>query len=111
MEGTVENFHLEVDDGKACQHTAYARLLNAAVHGRDVLPGNRAAHDLVDELVAAAARRRCDAHPAVAELAAAARLLLVLALPLGAALQRFSIRDLRARQLRLDTILSPQLGE
>ena len=54
--------------------------------------GIDAADDLVDELEAAAARQRLDLDPGVAELAAAARLLLELALRLGAALDGLAIR-------------------
>ena len=56
---------------------------DALLHRRDVLPGDGAAHDLVDELEALAALERLDADRRHAELAVAAGLLLVLALGLG----------------------------
>ena len=49
----------------------------------DELAGDRAADDLVDELEAAAALERLDAHERDAELAVTTGLLLVLALGLG----------------------------
>ena len=75
------------------------------------LLGNRAADDAVLELDAVAARRRDDAHPAVAELSASARLLLVLALPFGARADRFAVGDLRLRELGRHAELSLQLGQ
>ena len=70
------------------------------------LRGHRAAEDLVDELEAAAPRERLHAEPGVAVLAAAARLLLVLALPLGAPLDRLLVGDARRQQQHVDVVLA-----
>ena len=70
------------------------------------LRGHGAAEDLVDELEAAAAREGLDAEPGVAVLAAAARLLLVLALHLGAPLDRLLVGDARRQQRDVDVVLA-----
>ena len=56
--------------------------------------GIDAAEDLVGEFELAAARQRLHADPAIAELAVTAGLLLVAALDVGRAADRFAIRDL-----------------
>src|SRR5262249_44909701 len=62
------------------------------------VPGNGAAEDLVDELEAAAPRERLDLDPAVSELPAPPRLLLVTALDLGPAADGLLIRDARGKE-------------
>ena len=76
--------HPDVDDRPAVGPTAGHGLLDALLHGRDELPGDGAADDLVDELEARASLEGLDAHEGHAELAVAAGLLLVLALGFGA---------------------------
>ena len=72
---TVEQGDREVDHRKA-ERPALQVVLGAVLDRRDVLPGHRAADDLVDELEALAARQRLDLHLHVAELAVAAGLAL-----------------------------------
>src|SRR5207245_3937197 len=87
---------------------ARRRLLDTALHGRDVLPRNHAAHDLVHELQARPAGKWGDPDPAVAVLAAAPRLLLVLALPFSFSLERLAVRDLRLTALGVHADLAGQ---
>src|SRR5204862_2719071 len=61
-----------------------------------------AADDLVDELVALAVGQRLELDVAVAELTAAAGLLLVPALGAGRLADRLQVRDARRVQLHLD---------
>ena len=68
----------------------------------DEVARDHPADDLVDELEAFAARQRLDLEPAIAELAAAAGLLLVLALRARLALDRLAIRNLRRLELDVD---------
>src|SRR5690606_18884408 len=82
----------------------YRRLLHAAVHRGYVLGRNGAAHYGVAEVVAGPARRRAHAHPAVAELAAPARLLLVTPLPLRLTSYRLPVRNLRPGELHLHPV-------
>ncbi len=58
-----------------------------------------------------AGRNRGVAHPAIAELPASARLLLVASLPFGARADRLAIGDARATQLGRDAELAPQLRQ
>ena len=109
MVRTVEHLDPEIDQRISGEHAAHRRFLDSAVHGRDVLPRNRAADDLVDELVAGAARLRREPHPAVAELATSAGLFLVAALALGLCLDRLAIGDPRLRQLGRHAELSLEL--
>ena len=81
----VEARDLHVDDGEAEHAALLHRLVHALLDRGDELAGDRAADDLVDELEAAAALERLDAHERDAELPVAAGLLLVLALGLGVA--------------------------
>ena len=95
MIGPVVQLHLEVDDGIASHGTARRGFLDAALHRRDVLPRDDAAHDLVQELEPRSPRQGRDPDPAVAVLAAAARLLLVLPLSLRPRLEGLAVGDLR----------------
>ena len=84
MVRAVVQRHPDVDDGIAGEDALVQRLAHALLDRGNVLARDDAADDLVDELEAAAARQRLDLEPRVAELAAAAGLLLELALRLGA---------------------------
>ena len=66
-----------VDGGVAGEHAGVERLLDAGVDRRDVLLGDAAAGDLVDELVAAAGAGGLEVDGDLGELARATRLLLV----------------------------------
>ena len=63
----------DVDERVAGEHAAVERLLDAGVDRGDVLPGDHAAGDLVDELVAAAGAGGLEADDDVAVLAASHR--------------------------------------
>ncbi len=71
---------LDVDDGVPEDAAGGHGLDDALLHGRDVLPGDGTAHDLVDEVEALAPLEGLDPQRGHAELAVAAGLLLVLAL-------------------------------
>src|SRR5262249_1670982 len=76
------------------------RLDDALLHRRDETGGDHAALDRIDELKALAVRQRLDLDVTVAELAAAAGLLLVAAVCLGLAPDRLAVRE--ARRLEVD---------
>src|SRR5207302_1505532 len=84
--------------------------LDAAIDRGDEFARNDAAHDLVLEPVSLAPLRRLDADPAVAELSATARLLLVSPLALRGRGERLAIGDLRPGELHSDTVLALELG-
>src|SRR6185369_10940611 len=77
--GAVEYGHAEVDHRVTRKIAAHARFLDALLDCGNVLPRNRAAEDVVDELEVGAAGKRVDLDLAVAELPMAAGLLLVAA--------------------------------
>src|SRR5438034_332446 len=104
--GTVVESHPEVDDRVAGVDPFLHAVADALLGGRDVVARHRAAEDVVHELEAAPARQRLDPEPDVAVLAAAARLLLVLALPLGAPLDRLLVRDARREQVHVHVVLA-----
>src|ERR1051325_8089109 len=110
VERAIVQLDFEVDERIASQHASHRRFLDSLVDGGNVLTGDHATDDLVDELVASAAWRRLDAHPAVTKLPASTSLLLVLALPLASALEGFAVGDLRTGHLCLNAVLAPQLG-
>ena len=77
MVGAVDEQHADALDGRAGELAVVHRLLDALVDGRPEALRDDAADDLVDELVADVAVDRLEHDRAVAELAAAAGLLLV----------------------------------
>ena len=103
----VEDRGAEIDHRVAGEEAAQPRVLQALLDGRDELPRDRAAEDVVDELEVAAARQRIELDLAVAELAVAAGLLLVAAVRLGRRGDRLAIRD--ARDLEVDLDAEPPL--
>ena len=102
VEAAVVELHLEVHDRIAGDVAAGRGLLNALVDGRDVLARDGSAHDGVLEGIAGAARGAFHLDPAVAELAAAAGLLLVASLHLHLALDGFAVGHLRSLQVDVD---------
>src|SRR2546425_13291265 len=94
MEAVVP-LNFEVQGAIAANRAVRQPLLASALDRRDVLPRDPPAYDLVHELEPRPPRQWRDPDPAVAVLAAAARLLLVFALPLGTRLERLAVRDLR----------------
>src|SRR5690606_1460887 len=103
--GAVEALGLEVDHRVAGEDALLRRLLDPLVHRRDELAGDHAADDRVRDHVAGPARQRLQADVAVAVLAVAARLLLVLALPLRLLADRLAVRDARRLGRDLDAVL------
>ena len=101
----VVELDLEVHHGDSRPGSPlHARLLDALLHRGDVVPGDGAAEDVVHELEVAAARQRLHPDLAVAELAAAAGLLLVPAVALGRGLDRLPVGDLRLLEVDLDLV-------
>ena len=101
----VDEQHADALDRRARELAVLHRLAHALVDGRPVALGDDAADDLVDELVAELAvlrRQRLEHDRAVAELAAAAGLLLV-AVPRARLLaDRLLVRHARRVELDLD---------
>src|SRR5256884_6583040 len=104
--GAVVQLHLEVHHRIPRHWAASRRLLDAALHRRDILARDHATDDLVHELEPRAARPWRDADPAVAALAAAAGLFLVLPLALSLPPDRLAIGDPRLRGNGLHAELS-----
>src|SRR5258705_4886540 len=107
----VEQLHLEVDERVAREDAAFGRFMDSLLDRGNELARDRAADDPVFELDAVAARNGRDAHPAIAELSASARLLLVASLPFGARADRLTIGDARSAQLGDDPELALQLRQ
>src|ERR687885_2152774 len=104
MEGAVVEAHLHVDDGVAGDASAGHGLDDPLLYGRDELAWDGAADDGVLELEARAAGQRGDLYPRVAELAAAAGLLLVATLRLGGTRDRLHEGHLGRPRLDLDPV-------
>src|SRR5215831_20371411 len=90
---TVIKDHPKIDGRKSGQHTFLPRFQNSFFNGRNEVPRNCAAEDLIHKLEIAAARKWFHADFAVTVLARAAALLLMLALNIGFAFDRFAVRD------------------
>src|SRR6185503_20380463 len=86
----------------ACQIAPQAGVLNSALHGRHVLPGDGAAEDLVHDLEIRAPRQRLHRDLAVAELAVPAGLFLVAPVCLDLGRDGLSVRDARRFERDLD---------
>ena len=97
--------------GIAGEIAAHACFLDALFDGRNELPRNRAAENVVDELEVGAARQRLDLDLAVAELPVAAGLLLVPAVRLGRGLDRLAVRNARRLQVDVDAESPLQLRD
>src|SRR5690606_29534316 len=104
--GTVEQGDREIDDREADEVTALGLLAHALLDRRDVLARDVAALDLVVEDDALAALARRDAHLGAAELAGAARLLLVRVVDLDLAGEALAVRHLRGADVSLDLELA-----
>src|SRR4030095_527897 len=99
----VDAAHADVDDREAGQRAMRQALEGTPRDGRDQVPRDGAADDLVDELESAPTGHRFYAEVADAEHALAAGLLLQLALHvLDLARDRLAVRDLRPRELDLE---------
>src|SRR5829696_2585309 len=104
MKRAVAEAHLHVNHGVAGDIPAGHRLDDSLLHRRDELARDGAADDAVLELEARTAGQRGELYPRVAELAPAAGLLLVAALGLGRACDRFHKGHLRRPRLDLDPV-------
>src|SRR6266568_8695282 len=94
MEGTVIDGGFEVNHRITGQKPFQGGLKDPFFHRRDVLARNDPADNLILEAETFTARQRSELHPAVAILAAAARLLLILPLDLDRSTDGLQIRDL-----------------
>jgi hypothetical protein len=103
----VQEPHGEVDDGVAGEVAAPPRLLDPLLDRRPEVLRDGAAEDLIDEAEFLAAGERLDLDLAVGELAAAAGLLLVAAVPLGGLGDRLAVGDLRLVEDDLDVEAAP----
>ena len=103
--------HAEIDHREAGEIAARGRFDNSLLDRGNVVLGNRAAEDLVDELEVAAARQRFHLDLAVAELAVAAALLLVASLHVGLAANGLAIRHLGRLQVDFGVIAVLQLRD
>src|SRR5215469_1814005 len=97
---------LYIDHLVARKYSAFHGFFNALVHRLDVLPGNHAAHDLVDELVALTCLVGLDAELHVTVLAAATGLADVFAFRLRLLANRLAIRYLRLANVGLHVELA-----
>src|SRR3954453_9400003 len=91
---TVEQRHLDVDDREPGVDAGRERLADALVHRLDVFARDRAADDLVDELVAGPLLGRLELDDGVAVLTLAAGLADEAAVALGGASDRLAVGDL-----------------
>src|SRR5262249_9392806 len=103
----VEQRHPEIDDRVPGKVAARPRVLDALLDGRNELPWDRAAEDVVDELEVGTARQRLHLDLAVAELPVAASLLLVTPVRLGGGLDGLSVGN--PRRLEVDVDAEPSL--
>src|ERR1019366_8322675 len=83
--GAVVQNDPEVNHREASEKAALCGLDNALLDGGDIVLGNRAAEDLIDELEVAAARHGLHLDLAIAKLAVSATLFFVAALHIGLA--------------------------
>ena len=108
MVRTLDQGDRDVDHGVAGDHAPLGRLDDSLLDGRDILPRNRAADDLVDELEPFPLLTRLDGDPDVAVLAATAGLADVAPFLLHLARDRLAVGDLGAPDVRLDLELAQQ---
>ena len=102
----VDQMHLEIDDREADQRARLGGLAHALLDRRDIFLRNVAALDLVEELEARSALAGNDLHLDLAELAGAARLLLVGVGELDRLREILAIGDLRSADVGLDLELA-----
>ena len=104
--GAVGQRHGEVDDRKADLRSGRGDLANALLDRRDIFPRHVAALDLVDEDDALAALAGFDGDLDAAELAGAARLLLVRVVDVDLAGEALAVRHLQRADVCLDATLN-----
>src|SRR5205823_8995915 len=102
----VEQVNRKVDDRNADQRTRFSGLAHALLDRRNIFLRDVAALDLIEELKASAALAGDDLHLHFAELARAARLLLVGVGELDRLREIFAIGDLRSADIGLDLELA-----
>ena len=101
----------EVHNGESRQEAAGSGVADAFLDGGNPVLGDGAAKDVVDELDALAALDRLHLDAANAELAVAARLLLVLAFDVGFAADGFTVRDFGWFESEIDMVALVELGD
>src|SRR5580704_5757534 len=109
MIAAVEDGHPDIHHRIAGKESVGESVAHALLYRRDKVARDDTADDVVDEFETLAARHRLDLEPAIAVLPTAAGLALVLALRLGASLDRFLVRNLWRLQLDVDVELAAQL--
>jgi len=110
MIAAIDQSHCAIDDLEA-ERSLHHRLADAVLDGRYPLLGYRSAVDLLFEYEAVAPVQRTDLDDDVAELAMAARLLLVAAVLPDRFADRFAIADRRRVGFYLDTVPALKLGK
>src|SRR5690606_29776619 len=107
----VDQSDADIDHREAAQRAFLQRVLHALLDGRDILPGNRAAVDFLVELKAFAAAQGPDFDDDVAELAVAARLLLVAAVLPDRAADTLAIADRTGLRADDDAVAALEPGD
>src|SRR3974390_1062941 len=102
----VVDRHANVLQRKPRDRALHQHLLDAFLHGRNELIGNRAALDRILEFEARASRQRLESQGEFAELAGAAGLLLVPMMALRLAHDCFAVRHAWRARLDLDLELA-----
>ena len=100
----VVEHHAEIHHGEAGQEAALGGFHNALLHGGDVVLGDGAAEDLVDEFELGAARERFHLDPAVAKLTVTAGLFLMAALDVGVTADGLAVRNFRRPEDYFDAV-------
>src|SRR5947207_15766584 len=105
---TVEQLHFEIDHRLA--ERAFLQVIDQPLLDRwNEVSRHHAAHDLVDEAEARAARQGLDLDLDVGELAVAAGLALVARMLGGAGLDALAIGDARRRSVDRDVVAAGEL--
>src|SRR5207245_101781 len=99
----VEN-NSKIDDGKAGEIAARSGILDSLFNCGNIVLGDGAAENVVDELKLTAARQRLHLDFAITVLAVAAGLLLVASLDVGFAANGFAVGNLGRFQDHLSVV-------
>ena len=92
---TVVEHNSEINHRKSGQITAGGCVFDSLFNGRNIVPGNRPAENVIDEFELRSARQRLNFDLAIAVLTMAASLLFVSSLHVSPAANGFAIRDFR----------------
>jgi hypothetical protein len=100
----VVDGYFEIHDRESGQETKGGGFDNSLLDGGNEIARYRPAEDFVREFELPAARQRLQTNPAVSELPVSAGLLLVTALDVGFASDRFPLRNLGRVQLDIHAV-------